>query len=124
MHAYMYRPVAIAPRATATTRQHWHSQAAGQTRVKPGDNPGDEKELGPRETSISRGIVARASYLSQDRSDIKFTTKDLSRRMAKPRLRDVNAAKRLARYLSTRTRIICHFKKQKMPKELEAWSEF
>ena len=43
--------------------------------------------------------------------------------MAKPRIRDVNAAKRLARYLSTRTRMICHFKKQKMPKEIEAWSD-
>ena len=92
-------------------------------RVKPGENPGDEKELGPRETSIFRGIVARANYLSQDRSDIKFATKELSRRMAKPRIRDVNAAKRLARYLSTRTRTICHFRKQKMPKEIEAWSD-
>lgn len=85
-------------------------------RIKPGDNPGDEQELGPRETSIFRGIVGRANYLSQDRSDIKFATKELSRRMAESRLRDVNASKRLARYLSTRTRMICHIKKQKMPK--------
>ena len=91
--------------------------------VKPGGNPGDEKELGPRETSILRVIVARAQYFSQDRSDIKFATKELGGRMAKPRLRDVNAAKRLARYLSTRTTMICHFKKQKMPKEIEAWSD-
>ena len=92
-------------------------------RVKPGENPGDEKELSPRETSIFRGIVARANYLSQDRSVIKYATKELSRRMAKPRIRDVNAATRLARYLSTRTRMICHVKKQKMPKEVEAWSD-
>ena len=70
-----------------------------------------------------RGIVAPASYLSQDRSDIKFATKELSRRMAKPRVRDGNAAKRLARYLSTGIMMICHFKKQKMPKEIEAWSD-
>ena len=76
-----------------------------------------------REASIYRGIVARANYLSQDGSDIKFATKELSRRMAKPRVKDVKAAKRLARYLSTRTRMICHFKKQQKPKEIESWSD-
>ena len=30
---------------------------------------------------------------------------------------------RLARYFSTRTRMTCHFRKQKMPKEIEAWSD-
>ena len=91
--------------------------------VKAEEVPGDDKELEHKQQAIFRGDVARADYLSQDRSDIKYATKELSRRMAKPRIRDVNAAKRLARYLSTRTRMICHFKKQKMPKEVEAWSD-
>ena len=94
------------------------------TRVKSGGNPGDEKELEPRGASIFRGIVERAHYVSQDRSDIKFATKELNRRMAEPRVRDVNAAKTLARYLSTRIRTMCHFRKQKMPKEIEAGSGF
>ena len=40
------------------------------------------KELQPGETSKFRGLVARANYLSQDRGDIKFAVKELSRRMA------------------------------------------
>ena len=56
-------------------------------------------------------------------SDIRFAAKELSRKIAKPRVRDVNAAKRLARYLSTRMRVICHFKYQEKPKHLEGWSD-
>ena len=91
--------------------------------VKPGDVPGDEVEIGTKEQTIFRGIVARAIYLSQDRSDIRYAVKELSRKMAKPRIRDVNAAERLARYLSTRMRVICHFKYQESPKSLEGWSD-
>ena len=75
-------------------------------RVKPGEVPGGEKEIGPQEQTVFRGIVARANYLGQDRSDIRFAVKELSRRMAKPRIRDVAAAERLARYLATRMRMI------------------
>ena len=35
--------------------------------------------------SMYRACVARGIYLSQDRSDILFATKELSRRMASPR---------------------------------------
>ena len=86
------------------------SVATPSVRVKPGDVPGDEAEIGTKEQTIFRGIVARANYLSQDRSDMRFAVKELSRSMAKPRFRDVNVAKRLARYLSTRMRVICNFK--------------
>ena len=61
-------------------------------RVKPGEVPGDEKEIGTQEQTVFRGSVARANYLSQDRSDIRFAVKELSRRVAKPRVRDVSAA--------------------------------
>ena len=43
--------------------------------------------------------------------------------MAKPRRRDVSAAKRLARYLVTRMRMVCHFKKQERPNFMEGWSD-
>ena len=35
-------------------------------------------------TSRYRALVARANYLSQDRSDIAYATKELSRRMSDP----------------------------------------
>ena len=83
----------------------------------------DERELGDREASVYRGIVARANYLSQDRSDIKFAVKELSRRMAKPRVKDVMAAKRLARYLLAKPRMICKFHKQPLPDWIEGWTD-
>jgi len=83
----------------------------------------DETELGQRESSIYRGIVARANYLGQDRSDIKFAVKELSRRMAKPRVGDIESAKRLARYLVARPRAVCEFKRQSKPGFVEGWSD-
>ena len=43
--------------------------------------------------------MARANYLSQDRSDIRFAVKELSRRMSQPTVADRWALNRLARYL-------------------------
>ncbi len=43
--------------------------------MKPGEVPGEEKEIGAQEQTIFRGIVARANYLSQDRSDVRFAVK-------------------------------------------------
>ena len=51
-------------------------------------------ELAQKESTRFRRIVARGNYLSQDRSDIRFAVKELSRHMAKPRIGDVEAAKR------------------------------
>ena len=56
-------------------------------------------ELSPKEASWYRAMVARANYLAQDRMDIQFTTKELSRKMAKPTAEDVGRLKRLVRYL-------------------------
>ena len=42
-----------------------------------------------------RSAVARANYLSQDRPDIRFATKELCRKMASPTVADWNALKKL-----------------------------
>ena len=49
-----------------------------EARGKEEDN---EVELGPGEATTYRSIAARANYLAQDRTDIGFATKELSRRM-------------------------------------------
>ena len=68
-----------------------------------------------------RGIVARANYLIQDRTDVQYATKELSRRMAKPRIKDVHKAKRLARYLKGRERMISKLEYQKCDWQINAW---
>merc|ERR1711966_585805 len=44
-----------------------------------------------------RAIVARANYLAQDRSDIMFAVKELTRHMSKPTEASWTLLKRLAR---------------------------
>ena len=79
--------------------------------VTPGNKPSeiisednDEDELMSHEASLYRALVARANYLAQDRSDITFAVKELSRCMSAPRVIDMKAMKRLARYLVDKER--------------------
>jgi hypothetical protein len=61
--------------------------------------PGDEELLVGPEITRYRGLSARANYLGQDRCDVQFTAKELSRGMAKPTRGYLRKMKRLARYL-------------------------
>jgi len=84
---------------------------------------GEEDSLSKEEATNYRAMAARANYLSQDRSDIRQAVKEISRRMANPRVRDVQMIKRLARYLVGRPRVISIFEKQRFHKELIGWSD-
>ncbi len=53
-----------------------------------------------------RSVDAMASYISQDRPDIRYATKELCRRMAAPTKADWSSLKRLCRYLEGRSRSI------------------
>ena len=88
-------------------------------------NPADkcETKLGKKGASVYRGIVARANYLAQDRTDIKFAVKELSRNMSEPTIGDVDAAKRFARYLSANLRMVSKLRWQNKPGYIEGWSE-
>ena len=66
------------------------------------ESPG--RELEGHEATMYRAIVARANYLSQDRSDIQYAVKELSRSMSSPTVSDWNALKRLGRYLLNKER--------------------
>ena len=58
-----------------------------------------------------RAAVARGNYMSQDRSDVQFANKELSRGMSKPTGEDWEKLKRLRRYLKDkyRTRILFEY---------------
>ena len=58
-----------------------------------------EEELDMQESTRYRATVARAVYLTQDRTDIGFATKELARRMSKPRVKDWASLKRMVMYL-------------------------
>ena len=45
---------------------------------------GSERKVGNKEATQCTGLVARANYLCQDRSDIRFAVKELCRGMSEP----------------------------------------
>ena len=81
---------------------------------KVGEFPGD---------SVYRAVAARSNYLGQDRFDMQFAAKELSRFMSAPEPYDWSSAKRLARYLKDHKRVIVDFAYQELPKEIVVWSD-
>ena len=59
----------------------------------------DLEELSGKEATVYRGLAATANYLSQDRFDIQFGSKELCRDMARPSKLPMIKMKSGARYL-------------------------
>ena len=59
----------------------------------------DGKELGAEDRACYRSWTMRASYLSQDRCELQFAVKELARRMQQPNTKNMQALKRLVRFL-------------------------
>ena len=70
-----------------------------------------------------RAIVARLTYLGQDRSEIQFAVKELGRDMSKPTQASWTKMKRVLRYLKAVPRAVLHFEYQAKPKSLVVWSD-
>ena len=68
--------------------------------------------LNVREASQYRSLVARANYLAQDRVDIQYSVKELTRRMSQPDSEDWVALKRLGRYLVGKPRMVYKYGNQ------------
>jgi hypothetical protein len=67
--------------------------------IKPNIDAEYEEPMNETDKTQFRALVARANYLAQDRGDIQFAVKELSRRMSSPTSGDWIALKRLGRYL-------------------------
>ena len=63
------------------------------------DDTGDDRELPPAEAAAYRRGTARMNYIAQDRADLSYASKELSRTMSKPVYGDVARLKRVIRYL-------------------------
>ena len=74
------------------------------------DMSGDEDEaLSETEAGLYRSFAARAMYLALDRPDLSFTAKELCRRMRAPGRADLEALRRLGRYLVNSPRVVYLF---------------
>ena len=62
------------------------------------DDDPDSQALTNGDITRYRALVARISYLSQDRPDLKFASMQVGCAMAKPTMRDIERIKRIRRY--------------------------
>ena len=86
------------------------------------DDANDSQALTGGDVTRYRALVARISYLSQDRPDLKFASMRVSRAMARPSMRDTECVKRIGRYLVGKRRDKCWFRWQQSG-DLEAYSD-
>ena len=63
--------------------------------VKEEESDGKEKDF---DTRTFRSVAARGNYLAQDRPDVQYAAKEISRFMSNPEEKDWRKAKRMARY--------------------------
>lgn len=90
-------------------------QALGEevaSRSTPGVKAHDSEgaaALSPEVTRLYRAYAARANYLGMDRLDIAFAAKELCRRMSSPDEADLEALRRMIRYLVDSPRLTYRF---------------
>ena len=77
--------------------------------------------LSPSDATTYRALAARCNYLSQDRPDISFSSKELCREFSIPNLASFRKLKRLVRYLCGLPRLVYHFPFQDQPSEITVY---
>ena len=79
----------------------------------------DTEELAGEEATSFRALAARANFLSLDRGDIQYATKEICRKMSSPRRCDWARMKKLARYLLGKPRMVQLFRWQELPDQID-----
>ena len=69
-------------------------------------------QLDALQTRQYQSVVMRAAYLSQDRPDLSYSTKELARDMQKPTERSMTSSKRHGQCLKRRPRLVQLFVEQ------------
>ena len=83
----------------------------------------DDEPLQSGEARWYRGVAARGIYLSLDRPDTTFASKEASRRMSNPKRADERRLKRLGRYLRGFPRVIQRFPWQEEGLEMRVYTD-
>ena len=104
-------------------------QHLGMENAKPVNSPGakidrtveqDEEELHGEEATAYRAVAARANFLFTDRADVQVSSKEICRRMSKPRRCDWQKLRRLSRYLAGQPRMVQFYRWQDTPDMIDA----
>ena len=83
----------------------------------------DEEALSRDQCRAYRRAAARLNYMAQDRPDLAYAAKELSRAMANPKPADVTRLKRAIRYLRGAPTATLQYKWQERPSKLVTFSD-
>ena len=72
----------------------------------------DDVEIVGADATRFRGVAARCNYLSFDRPDIQYSTKEICREMSRPTTGSLRRLKRLGQYLKGKPRLVWRFDMQ------------
>ena len=81
-------------------------------KASPKERMEEEQALGQDDSRIYRRAAARLNYMSLDRADLSYSSKEAARGMAKPTVGDVIRLKRILRYLNGSPKVINKFEWQ------------
>ena len=102
----------------------------GLSGAKPVSTPGIKESsddlpepLPEADVTTYRSMVARLNYLAQDRPDLSYASKELSRHMSAPSVKDWGDLKRVGRYLLGCPRVVQKFEWQKRFDEMHAYAD-
>ena len=83
----------------------------------------EPRKLEGAESTQYRAMVARMNYLCQDRTDIAYTVKELSKDMSSPDTDSIAKLKRLGRYLKGTPRYVTKYPYQEIFDKITLWTD-
>ena len=87
-------------------RSNWNGAKTPGVKL---DHVPERLRLGAAKAKAYRGLAALGNFMAQDRADIGYASKELSKTMSDPAECDLVAMKRLGRYLAEHPRCINTF---------------
>jgi hypothetical protein len=101
------RPIMAA--RTKPAKNKYAVKRQGAKAVKKMEQISDAYLLAPEQATMFRALSARGNYLSQDRPDINYATKELCREFARPNRNSYGRLKRVGRYLVGKPRVVYRY---------------
>ena len=95
---------------------------SGQCDVRDEEDDSNPKLFGEEATAY-RAVTARLNFLAQDRTDLQYAVKEVSRYMANPRTKDWEFLKRIGRYLLFMPRATIFYQWQGDQSELTVFTD-
>ena len=114
------------PRHQQLIRRDLNLMGTSKGVVTPGVKPRDAdlgEQLQGDDQTLFRSICMRASYLAEDRPEMRFAVREIARLMSEPRVAGMAWLKRLGRFLVDHPRVVQSFPRQSPTSHFRAYHD-